>query len=94
MRYTAPITTPTPAPGRTPANRLNLDWAGTGKNHTKLPEGTTVNVSLVLAPEYYVGVDGATDWEALEDGAYFTTQVTIDNTDPEIPPGGLFRTAS
>lgn len=65
-------------------NRLNLDWAGTGKNHTKLPEGTTVNVSLVLAPEYYVGVDGATDWEALEDGAYFTTQVTIDNTDPEI----------
>lgn len=65
-------------------SRLSLDWAGTGKGHAKLPEGTTVNVSLVLAPEYYVEADGATHWEALADGAYFTTQVTIDNTDPEI----------
>ncbi|MFR0735009.1 MAG: hypothetical protein ACLSHU_13335 [Oscillospiraceae bacterium] len=55
VRYTAPITTPTPALGQNTGNRLNPDWAGTGKNHTKLPEGTTVNVSLVLAPEYYVG---------------------------------------
>ncbi|MFR0735008.1 MAG: hypothetical protein ACLSHU_13330 [Oscillospiraceae bacterium] len=37
-------------------------------------------------------MNGATDWEAHGgDGAYFTTQVTIDNTDPEILQAASFR---
>ena len=69
--------------------KLNLGWRGTDAEGNKLPEGTTVNISLVLAPEYYVNEDGSYDWDALGEGAYLTTMTTIDNTAPELT--GVYR---
>lgn len=67
----------------------SVGWAGTDAEGNKLPEGTQVDVSLVLAPEYYVSADGSYDWSSLlggelGDGAYLTTRVAIDNTAPEM----------
>lgn len=61
-----------------------LDWSGTDRNGAPLAEGTTVELALVMAPEYYVNLDGSVDWDALDDGAKFTTTLTIDNTAPQI----------
>ncbi|MBR7178906.1 MAG: S8 family serine peptidase [Oscillospiraceae bacterium] len=55
-------------------------------------EGTKLNISLIIAPEYYCHYEadekgnpvGYTDWDALKDGAYLTVPLTIDNTAPEI----------
>lgn len=69
--------------------KMNLGWRGTDAEGNKLPEGTTVNISLVLAPEYYVNEDGSYDWDALGEGAYLTTMTTIDNTAPELT--GVYR---
>lgn len=71
---------------------LNLGWKGTDSEGNKLPEGTTVEISLVLAPEYYDNGDGTYDWDALGEGAYQTTMTTIDNTAPEIT--GIYRSVS
>lgn len=67
----------------------SVGWAGTDADGNKLPEGTQVDVSLVLAPEYYASADGSYDWSSLlngklGDGAYLTTRVAIDNTAPEM----------
>ncbi len=73
-----------------------LNWTGTKADGTAIDEGTTVCVSLVLAPEYYLGEvqdsEGNTvpgyDWDALLNdlgaGAWLDTQMTIDNTAPTI----------
>ena len=58
-------------------------WEGTDENGQKLPEGATVDVTLELAPEYNVK-NGVVDWDALGSGAKMSTQVTIDNTAPEL----------
>lgn len=64
---------------------VTLNWAGTDGNGDPLPEGSTVEIGLTLAPELYVDdATGAVDWDALGDGASLTTQVTIDNTAPEL----------
>lgn len=64
---------------------VNLTWSGTDAQGQPLPEGTVAEVQVTLAPEYYVDAkSGRTDWEALGDGATLTTQVTIDNTTPEL----------
>ena len=71
---------------------LTLGWQGTDKDGDELPEGTEVNVSLVLAPEYYANENGKYDWDALTDaetgvlgeGAYLTTRTAIDNTAPTV----------
>ncbi len=62
---------------------VRLDWSGTDLYGDKLPEGTEVNISLIMAPEYY-GTGDDTDWEALSDGAYLTTRTAIDNTAPVV----------
>ena len=49
-----------------------------------IAEGTRLAVTIEAAPEYYVTAEGATDWEALGNGASFTTSFTIDNTAPEV----------
>lgn len=69
--------------------KLNLGWRGTDAEGNKLPEGTKVNISLVLAPEYYANEDGTYDWDALGEGAYLTTMTTIDNTAPVLT--GVYR---
>ena len=58
-------------------------WQGTDADGQKLPEGSTVDVTLELAPEYNVK-NGVVDWDALGAGAKMSTQVTIDNTAPEL----------
>ena len=60
-----------------------LDWAGTDAEGNPLPEGTTVELSVVAAPAYYRNADGSFDYDALGKGAYLTTPITIDNTAPE-----------
>ncbi len=60
-----------------------VNWDGTDANGNKLPEGTSVDVTLAVALDYYRNQDGTYNYDALEDGAYYTTQVTIDNTAPK-----------
>ncbi len=64
--------------------QADVNWAGTDSTGAKLPEGTKVNISFGMAPEYYRNEDGSFDWEAVGDGAYLTTLTTIDNTAPEL----------
>lgn len=64
--------------------QADVNWAGTDATGGKLPEGTKVNISLGMAPEYYRNEDGSFDWESVGDGAYLTTLTTIDNTAPEL----------
>lgn len=66
------------------SGKVSVNWNGTDLEGNKLPEGTMVNVSLVLAPEYYMDKDNNTDWDALKEGAYLGVDMTIDNTPPEI----------
>lgn len=79
---------------RNTQSSVALNWNGTDANGDKLPEGTEVLVSLILAPEYYASEDGTYDWDALTDGneangelgdgAFMTTRTAIDNTAPEL----------
>ena len=75
--------------------RTSVNWAGTDLNGKALPEGTTVEVTFMAAPEYYMveNADGSItiDWDALGDGAKETTLITIDNTDPVIESMALDR---
>ena len=63
---------------------IGLNWAGTDAEGNPLPEGTTVNLTLTAAPEYYANEDGTYDLSGLGEGTTFSTQLTIDNTAPEI----------
>ena len=63
---------------------ISLNWAGTDAEGAPLPEGTTVNLTLTAAPEYYANDDGTYDLSGLGEGTTFSTQLTIDNTAPEI----------
>lgn len=63
-------------------SKVGLNWAGTDADGNALDEGTVVDISLVAAPEYNVAADGSIDFAALGEGAYFSTQLTIDNTAP------------
>ena len=76
---------------RNTAYNTPVDWAGTDSTGVKLDEGTIVDISLVLAPEYYADEDNKYDWSKLAgangelgEGAYLGATVTIDNTAPEV----------
>lgn len=62
----------------------NLYWYGTDSNGDPLPEGTVVEVRFTAVPEYYENADGSYNLENLGHGATLTTQMTIDNTAPEM----------
>ncbi len=47
-------------------------------------EGDVVTMDFTLVPEYYVDADGSVAWEALGDGATFSTSMTVDNTAPQL----------
>ncbi len=66
-----------------PVQVAKVDWAGTDAQGNKLPEGTTVEISMIAALDYYRNADKTYNYDALADGAYFTTQLTIDNTAPK-----------
>ncbi len=63
---------------------VDVAWDGTDRSGKPLPDGTPVEISLITAPEYYRNEDGTYNWEALGDGAYLSTQFTIDSTDPVV----------
>ena len=67
---------------------MALDWAGTDANGNKLPEDTVVNLTLSMVPELYTNNTSAggpqVNWGALGEGASLTSQVTIDNTAPQV----------
>ncbi len=69
---------------RNTSGALNLNWKGTDSKGNKLPEGTSVEISLVAAPEYYCDAAGNFDVSKLGKGAFFSTSLTIDNTAPEM----------
>ncbi len=67
------------------AKALALNWKGTDAQGVPLEEGTAFDVTVILAPEYYVDHEtGEVDWDALGEGAYLTTRAYIDNTEPEL----------
>lgn len=47
-------------------------------------EGDSYELSLTMAPEYYVDDEGNVDWDALGHGATLSMPFTIDNTAPEV----------
>ena len=49
-----------------------------------IPEGSVIDVGMMLVPEYYVADDGTFDPAALGDGAYMTVPMTVDNTAPTL----------
>lgn len=66
---------------------LFLMWtSGYGLNVGFTPEnareGDQLEVNLTLVPEYYVDDEGNVDWDALGDGATFSTPMVVDNTAP------------
>ena len=63
---------------------VNLFWKGTDAQGNPLPEGTVVEVVLTAAPEYYGNENGEYNYDALGHGATLVTQITIDNTAPEL----------
>lgn len=73
-----------------PLKKLALNWKGTDAQGVPLEEGTAFDVTVILAPEYYVNHEtGQVDWDALGEGAYLTTQAYIDNTPPELVEAAL-----
>ena len=61
-----------------------LNWRGNDADGAPLPEGTRVDISLTAVPHYYRRDDGSYSYEGLGRGATMTTQLTIDNTAPEL----------
>ena len=47
-----------------------------------LPEGEVVELTLTLAPEYYLDAEGKVNWDALGEGADFSVPMVVDNTAP------------
>lgn len=73
---------------------VDVAWDGTDRSGKPLPDGTPVEISLITAPEYYRNEDGTYNWEALGDGAYLSTQFTIDSTDPVVKNVGVSQDES
>ena len=61
-------------------------WMVTDKAGKPLPEGTTVELMLQAAPEYYLNDDDATiDWNEIDPkNTTLSLQATVDNTAPEL----------
>lgn len=64
--------------------QLGIDWSGTDASGNALPDGTSVDLTLTMAPEYYANADGSYRWDELKDGTKLSTHLTIDNTAPEL----------
>lgn len=66
------------------------DWNFTDADGNPLPDGTTVEISLVCVSEYFVE-DGKVDWDSIEltEGNKLSYQFTIDNTTPELIENSL-----
>ena len=58
---------------------LNTNFVPTGAQ-----EGDRLELSLTLAPEYYVDAQGNVRWDDLKAGASMRIPMTVDNTAPEL----------
>lgn len=47
-------------------------------------EGDSMELDLILAPEYYVGNNGNVALDKLGEGAFMAVPMTVDNTEPEV----------
>ena len=72
---------------------LNLSWAGTDSQGKPLPDGTPVEISLSCARNT-TAMQTLHRWDDLGRGAAFTTQLTIDNTAPQITDISLSLTGN
>ena len=59
-------------------------WFGDDANGQPLPDGTVIEVVFTALPEYYANADGTYDYDSAGFGASLVTQMTIDNTAPEM----------
>jgi len=64
---------------RNTAYTLDANFVPTG-----IPEGSVIDVGMMLVPEYYIDAEGSFDPAALGDGAYMTVPMTVDNTAPTL----------
>lgn len=62
----------------TSANFDLSSWMPAGK------EGDTYEITLTMAPEYYLNDNGDINWDALGEGASLSIRFTIDNTAPAV----------
>ncbi len=62
------------------------NWMVTDKAGKPLPEGTTVELMLQAAPEYYLNADNKTvNWDEIDpENTTLSLPVTVDNTAPEL----------
>ncbi|MDD7651665.1 MAG: S8 family serine peptidase [Candidatus Faecousia sp.] len=59
------------------------NWMVTDKEGNPLPEGTTVELMVQGAPEYYLKDDNTVDWDEIDpESTTLSMQVTVDNTAP------------
>ncbi len=49
-----------------------------------IPEGTRLELGVLMVPEYYIGADGSIDPAVLSDGTIFSMEMTVDNTAPVV----------
>ena len=72
------------------ANSSNPKWYNyslkvpLGMDLSDVAEGEKLNISLTLAPEYYVDAEGNTNWDALGEGATQSYSAYVDKTAPTI----------
>lgn len=65
------------------ASSIKTKWSA----GSSVAEGTKLNISLTMAPEYYVDYSSGSavvDWDALGDGATMSLPVVVDDTAPVI----------
>ncbi len=58
---------------------LGLDFTPDG-----IPEGTRLELGILMVPEYYISANGSIDPAVLSDGTIFSMEMTIDNTAPVV----------
>ncbi|MBE6945614.1 MAG: hypothetical protein E7459_05955, partial [Ruminococcaceae bacterium] len=75
-------------------------WRNTGYNLNAsfdpagLPEGTELELSLTLVPEYYVDAEGNVAWDKLGKGASLSVPMVVDNTAPTMGDVSLSLTSN
>lgn len=64
---------------------MNTNYTmNTSVRPTGLPEGEVLEMTLTLAPEYYMDAEGNVNWDALGKGADFSIPMVVDNTAPAL----------
>lgn len=62
----------------------NTGWSLNAGFKPTAKENERIKLELTLVPEYYVDAEGNVNWNALGKGTTFATEMTVDNTAPEL----------